>query len=78
MRAIVETDSPSYLILRAQELMRDALGADGRFESNEALKRAISLLALHLVKDDLRNGHTPPGTRKTSSGRKVPMQIGGG
>lgn len=78
MRAIVEVESPSYLLLRSQELLHESLVADGRYESNEAIKKAIALLALHLVKDDLLNGHTPPGTRKTSSGKKVPMQIGGG
>lgn len=64
MRAIVETESPSYLLHRAQELLRDADQSTERFQSNEAIRKAISLLALHLVKDDLFMGHTPPGTRK--------------
>lgn len=64
MRAIVEVESPSYLLHRAQELLRGA-----EFDSdNCGIKMAISILALHLIKDDLKNGHTPPGTR-TQRGR---------
>lgn len=71
MRPIVETDSPSYLLNRAQEFMRDADQADGHHEHCEAIKKAISLLALHLVKHDILYGHTPPGTRKAKPACKV-------
>lgn len=77
MRAIVETESPSYLLHRAQELLRDADQSTERFQTNEAIRKAISLLALHLVKDDLFFGHTPPGTRKNRQGKIAPMGVGG-
>lgn len=64
MRAIVEVESPSYLLHRAQELLHDADSEINRCDMYEAVTKAISLLALHLVKDELRNDHTPPGTRK--------------
>ena len=64
MRAIVETDSISYLRDRAMEFLRSAEQVTNRHEYCQSLKKAISLLALELVKDDLFNGHTPPGTRK--------------
>jgi len=70
MRAIVETDSLSYLRDRAMEFLRSAEEAPNRVEYGDALRSAISLLALELVK----NGHIPPGLRKTSKG---PMKIGG-
>jgi hypothetical protein len=69
MRAIVETDSHRYLLLRSQELLREADDSINRCEHLELVTKAISLLALHLVKDQLSNDKTPSDTRKKSCGK---------
>jgi hypothetical protein len=75
MRPIVEMDDSNYLVRRAQELLGESWMAEDRYGT---VKKAISLLALFVVKHSLDGNLPVPGTRKTSSGRKVPMQIGGG
>lgn len=71
MRALVEIDNPHYLMLRAQELIDEAIDAADRDGHRNALNKAISILALHLVKDENITNPPKPRARPKPAGKLV-------